>query len=68
MPLFKCKDIGMNDTFEVYDVDQDELMKIVELHIQNSHNIKEILPEMMDKIKESVKTNDNCGATCQDFG
>ncbi len=55
MPSFKCKDIGMKDNFEVKDDNQDELMKIVALHAQNSHDIKEVPPEMMEKIKKAIK-------------
>jgi predicted small metal-binding protein len=55
MPSFKCKDIGMNDNFEIKDDNQEELMKIVAMHAQSSHGIKDVSPEMMDKIKKAVK-------------
>jgi predicted small metal-binding protein len=64
---FKCTDIGMDDNFEVKDDDEEELMKIITLHAQNSHEIKKVTPEMMGKIKKAIQSDDNCGTTCQDF-
>ena len=55
MATLKCKDIGMKCGFEVRDEDQDELMKIVALHAQNTHGIKEISPELAEKIKKAIK-------------
>jgi predicted small metal-binding protein len=55
MPSFKCKDIGMEDNFEVKDDNREELMKIVAMHAQSSHGIKEVPPEMMEKIQKAVK-------------
>jgi predicted small metal-binding protein len=55
MPSFKCKDIGMNDNFEVKDDNKEELMKMVELHAKNSHNMSDISPEMKEKIEKAVK-------------
>jgi predicted small metal-binding protein len=45
MPSFKCKDVGMKCSFEVKDENQDELMKIIALHGEKSHGMKEISPE-----------------------
>lgn len=55
MATFKCKDIGMNDSFEVKDENQDELMKVIALHAANSHGIKEVTPEFAEKIKKAIK-------------
>jgi predicted small metal-binding protein len=55
MASFKCKDIGMNCGFEVKDDNQDELMKIVALHAQNTHNMKEVPAETVEKIKKAIK-------------
>jgi predicted small metal-binding protein len=55
MATLKCKDIGMKCGFEVKDEDQDELMKIVALHAQNTHGMKEISPETLAKIKKAIK-------------
>ena len=68
MAIFKCQDIGVNDHFEVYDDDEDELVKIITLHFQNSHGTKEFTSEMMGKIKKVIIYDDNCGTTCQDYG
>jgi predicted small metal-binding protein len=52
---FKCKDLGMACGFEVKDENEDELMKIVALHAETSHNIKEIPADMTEKIKKAIK-------------
>jgi predicted small metal-binding protein len=55
MPSFKCKDIGMSCSFEIKDDNQDELMSIVALHADKTHNIKQVSPELADKIKKAIK-------------
>jgi predicted small metal-binding protein len=55
MASFKCADIGMTCGFEVKDADQDELMKIVTLHAQNTHKMKEIPADTVAKIKKAIK-------------
>jgi predicted small metal-binding protein len=55
MASFKCKDVGMKCNFEVKDENPDELMQIIALHGEKSHDIKEISPEMMEKVKKAVK-------------
>jgi predicted small metal-binding protein len=67
MPSFKCKDIGMDDNFEVRNDNEDELLKIIALHAKSSHKIKEITPEVMNKIKRAIQNDDNCGSSCSDY-
>jgi predicted small metal-binding protein len=55
MPSFKCKDIGMNCGFEVKDENQDELMAVIALHADKTHNMKQPTPEVADKIKKAIK-------------
>ena len=55
MASFKCKDVGMKCGFEVKDENQDELMSIIALHAEKSHNMKDAPPEMMEKIKKAIK-------------
>ncbi len=55
MPSFKCKDIGMKDNFEVKDDNQDELMKMIDLHVQTTHSMKEAPPELKEKIQKAIK-------------
>ena len=56
MASFKCKDMGMNCSFEVKDRDQGELMEIVALHNEKTHNNKVPLPpELMEKIRKAIK-------------
>lgn len=55
MPSFKCKDAGMKCKFEVKSENQDEMMQIIALHGQKSHNMQTIPPEAMEKIKKAIK-------------
>jgi predicted small metal-binding protein len=55
MPSFKCKDMGMKCKFEVKTENQDELMQMIALHADKSHNMKNMPPEMMEKVKKAIK-------------
>ena len=55
MASFKCKDLGMKCGFEVKDENQDELMKIIAVHAETTHNMKEFPPDMVEKIKKAIK-------------
>ena len=55
MASIKCKDIGMKCGFEVKDESRDELMKILVLHAENTHNIKQIPPDLMEKVNKAIK-------------
>ena len=56
MPSFKCKDIGMKCNFEVKDENQDELMSVIALHAEKTHNLKGLFPaDMTEKIKKAIK-------------
>jgi predicted small metal-binding protein len=55
MPSFKCKDIGMKDNFEIKDDNKDELLKMVAMHAENTHGIKEVPPDLMEKIQKAIK-------------
>jgi len=52
MASFKCKDLGMKCSFEIKDENQDELMQIIGLHADKTHNMKAIPPDMMEKVKK----------------
>lgn len=55
MPSIKCKDIGMKCGFEVKDEDEGELMQILALHAEKTHNLKTIPPDVMEKVKKAIK-------------
>ncbi len=55
MPSFKCKDLGMKCGFEVKDENMDEMMDIIKTHAEKTHNLKEMPPEMAEKLKKAVK-------------
>jgi predicted small metal-binding protein len=53
MPQFKCKDTGMKCNFEVKDDSQEELLTIMNIHAEKTHNVKE--PTMWEKFKKVIK-------------
>jgi predicted small metal-binding protein len=55
MASFKCKDVGMKCKFEVKTDNLDELMPIIAVHAEKSHNMKEVPPETLEKIKKAIK-------------
>ena len=55
MAKFRCKDVGMKCGFEIKDENQDELMKMIALHAETTHNMKEASPEMQEKIKKAIR-------------
>jgi predicted small metal-binding protein len=55
MPSIKCKDIGMKCGFEVKDEDQNEMMQILALHAEKTHNLKTIPPDLMQKVQKAIK-------------
>ena len=55
MAKFKCKDIGMNCKFEIQDENADEMMQVIALHADKTHNIKQPPPELVEKIKKAIK-------------
>ena len=55
MPSIKCKDIGMECGFEVKDENLDEMMQVLFLHAEKTHNMKIIPPDIMQKIQKATK-------------
>lgn len=55
MPSFKCVDIGMQCPFEVKTQTEEELMKMIAAHAATSHQMKDVPPDMMVKIKAAIK-------------
>jgi len=48
--------MGMNCSFEVKDQNQGELMQIVTLHNEKTHNQKVPLPpDVMEKVRKAIK-------------
>jgi|GEM_PF-805457 predicted small metal-binding protein len=55
MASFKCN-MGMNCDFEVKDKDQKELVQIITLHAEKTHNMKRPLPsDIMEKVNRAIK-------------
>lgn len=55
MPSIKYKDLGMKCGFEVKDENQDEMMQILALHAEKTHNLKNIPPDLMQKVQKAIK-------------
>ena len=55
MASFRCKDMGLECEFEIRDENKDELMWVVAVHADETHDMNRAPPEMMDKIKKAVK-------------
>lgn len=55
MSSFKCKDMDMKCAFEIKDENRDEMMKMIAMHAENTHNMKEIPPDMMSKVNKAIK-------------
>lgn len=56
MASFKCKDMGMKCGFEIKDENQDEMMQMITLHAEKSHNMKAPFPpDMTEKLKKVIK-------------
>lgn len=55
MPSFKCKDIGMDCPFEAKAWTEGSLMKKIQMHAMETHNLTEIPSDMLDKVKKAIK-------------
>ena len=53
--VFKCKDIGMKDTFEVQADTKEELLPVIQAHAKASHGINEVTPDLLQKINAAIK-------------
>jgi len=54
-PSFKCKDIGMECGFEASAWTKGSLMNKISKHAAEAHNMKEIPPDVLEKIKKAIK-------------
>ncbi len=55
MPSFKCKDIGMDCSFEAKAKSGDELMKKIGEHAGKVHGIKTMPADLVAKVKKAIK-------------
>jgi predicted small metal-binding protein len=55
MPSIKCKDIGMDCDFEVKDENRDEMMQVLLLHAEKTHNMKILPPDNMHKVQKAIR-------------
>jgi len=54
MPTFKCKDIGMECTFEASAWTRGGLMKKIQAHASSVHNITSIPADLKSKIEAAI--------------
>jgi len=55
MPSIKCKDLGMDCDFEAKDENRDEMMQVLFLHAEKTHNMKIIPPDIMHKVQKAIR-------------
>jgi predicted small metal-binding protein len=55
MPSIKCKDLGMSCGFELKDDNEAEMMQLLAMHAEKTHNMKPIPPEVLEKVKKAIK-------------
>ncbi len=55
MPSFACKDLGMKCEWQVTGKTEAEIMPKITEHAAKMHNMKNIAPDMMTKIKKAIK-------------
>lgn len=55
MLSFKCKDLGLNCSFETTAETEDELMKELMAHADKDHGMKAIPPALVEQVKKVVK-------------
>lgn len=56
MPSFKCKDIGMECPFEAEAENEAELLKKIAAHAKEAHNMEQIAPDVLMKVKNAIKS------------
>jgi predicted small metal-binding protein len=55
MPSYKCN-MGQSCDFEAKDKNQQELVQIIALHAETTHNMKRPLPpDIMEKVNKQIK-------------
>ena len=56
MASFKCKDMDMKCNFEVKSDNVDEMMPMIALHAEKTHQMKTPFPQdMMLKVQKAIK-------------
>ena len=56
MPSFSCNDVGITCGWEATAETEDELLKKIAEHAADEHDMKEIPPDMMEKVKSAIKS------------
>ena len=53
--VLRCRDVGMDCDFEVRAETEEEILKKAAEHASKDHNITEIPPEVVEKIREVIR-------------
>jgi predicted small metal-binding protein len=55
VPSLKCRDIGMACNLSASAKTEAELMTKITEHASKMHNLKQMSPDMMEKVKKAIK-------------
>jgi len=55
MPSFKCKDVGVDCSFEATAETEEELMKKIAEHAKEAHGMETIPADMLARVKQAIK-------------
>ncbi|AWR97978.1 DUF1059 domain-containing protein [Acidianus sulfidivorans JP7] len=66
---FKCADVGMNCGFSIENAgSEDELLDMLKVHAKISHGLTSIPPDLVNKIKQNIKTSGKYYFACSSVG
>jgi predicted small metal-binding protein len=52
----RCRDVGMDCDFEVRAATQEEILRKAAEHAQTVHNLKELPPEVVAKVRAAIRS------------
>jgi predicted small metal-binding protein len=53
--VLRCKDVGMDCDFEVRATTEEEILQKAAEHAQTAHNMKEIPPDVVTKVRAAIR-------------
>ena len=53
--VVRCRDVGVNCDFEARAENEEEILKKCAEHASREHNMMEIPPEIIEKIREAIR-------------
>lgn len=52
----KCRDVGMDCDFQTRAETEEELLQHAAAHVQRDHGIKDVTPELVDRVRAAIRT------------